>query len=101
MALKVNGTTIPWSALFAILAAFSWVGGMSYQVIANADELEKIESLPTDIALIQQDLKYTKDALKAIAEALNVKVVEDTIISTEGKDSELDNSPEKVSATKD
>jgi hypothetical protein len=92
MPLKVNGISIPWTAFAATLTAVFWLGGLSYQVYANADELGKIEDVPTDIALIKQDQRYLKDAVRAIAKALNVDVVEDTTI-------ELDNTSEEVDET--
>ena len=96
MPLKVNGITIPWTFIVPTALGLLWLGGLSWQVTANADDLERVEGLSTDIALIKQDQKYLKDAVRAIAKALNVEVVASTTISNEQVDntSEEDGSSE-------
>ena len=41
MPLKVNGATIPYSLVVPIAVFTAWLGGLSYQVNANAEDLEK------------------------------------------------------------
>ena len=83
MPIKINGFTISWGAILSVIAGISWLAGLSYQGIANADDLEKLEKVPVEIALMRQEQEHIKRSIDAIARALGVEVVADTVIATE------------------
>ena len=48
MPLKINGNTVPYSAIGGFIVAISWLIGLSYQVGANDSAIEK--HVPADVA---------------------------------------------------
>ena len=77
MPLKINGHSFSWSALTATVGAIFWLAGLSWQVTANGDEIQKQsetkerlvrleeqrETVARDIASIKTSAKETKEAV--------------------------------------
>ena len=68
MPLKVNGATIPYSLLIPVAIFIAWLGGLSYQVNANAEELDKKADTSERLAKIEVVQEYTKKEVKEIKE---------------------------------
>ncbi len=68
MPLKVNGATIPYSLVVPIAVFTAWLGGLSYQVNANAEELDKKADTSERLAKIEVVQEYTKKEVKEIKE---------------------------------
>jgi len=88
LGIQVNGHNVAWSVVVSAVLVISWVIGMSYRTIANAEDLAKLEDVPTDIATLKIDAAQTKAAVMAIARALNVEVVATTAPLSDATDSE-------------
>lgn len=84
--MKINGHTISLPTIVIAVSAVSWLSGLSYQGAANAEDLEKLEEIPTEIALMRQEQEHMKNAIDAIARALGVEVVASTTIPVEDDD---------------
>jgi len=72
--LKINGATIPYPLIVPAIVFTAWLGGLSYQVSANADELEKkadtserLVKVETTVEYIQKDVAEIKVDQKANA----------------------------------
>jgi len=86
--MKINGHSISLPTIVIAVSAVSWLSGLSYQGMANAEDLEKLEKVPVEIALMRQEQGHIKNAIDAIARALGVEVVANTTIPVVVKDDE-------------
>ena len=62
--MKINGHTISLPAIVIGVSSISWLSGLSYQGMANAEDLEKLEDVPVDIALILQEQEHIKNSMR-------------------------------------
>ena len=77
MALQINGSSVPWSAVTSAVIAIVWLAGLSFQVNANAEKLEKqattserLVSLETDRESTKEDIREIKEAIKAVLDEM-------------------------------
>ncbi len=70
MPLKINGTTVPWSAVTSVVVAIVWLAGLSFQVNANAEKLEKQATTSERLVSLETDRESTKEDIREIKEAI-------------------------------
>ena len=70
--MKINGLTIPLTLLVPSILGILWLGGLSYQVSANADDLDKqadtaerLVKVETTVEYIQKDVTEIKEEQKS------------------------------------
>jgi len=86
--IQVNGHNVAWSVVVSAVMLISWLSGLSYRTVANAEDLAKLENVPADIAVLKASAATTNAAVMAIARALNVEVVATTAPLSDATDSE-------------
>ena len=92
MPLKINGTTVPWGFVASAIMAIFWLSGLSFQVVANGDQLRT--HVPEDQAQTAE-IKERLASIEAYQEATKEDVNE---IKEEQKsqDKKLDRILEKL-----
>ena len=70
MPLKINGTTISWPMVTSAVLVTFWLGGLSYQVNANAEKLEKQATTSERLVSLETDRESTKEDIREIKEAI-------------------------------
>ena len=70
--MKINGLRIPLVLLVPSILGILWLGGLSYQVSANADDLdnqadtaERLVKVETTVEYIQKDVTEIKEEQKS------------------------------------
>ena len=66
MPLKVNGQSISWTLIVPSILGILWLGGLSYQVNANADDLDNQSDTTERLVKIETTLEYTKIQISEI-----------------------------------
>jgi len=85
MPLKINGYTIPWSALTTVVVAIFWLSGLSFQVTANADGIAEQATTTERLARIEVTLADNKED------------IDDIKVEQRSQDTKLDKILEKLS----
>ncbi len=66
MPLKINGTSIPYTTITTILVAAMWMGGLSYKVNANGDEIQKQAETKERLVRIEERQESSKEDIGEI-----------------------------------
>jgi len=66
--LKINGTSIPWGFLSTVVIAIFWLAGLSFQVAANGEDIQKQEGTAERLAKIETTLEANKEDVDEIKE---------------------------------
>ena len=74
--MEINGTKMSWSVLISILIFTFWLGGLSYTVFANADDLIKHVEEPAHVEAalatntLQADVQHNSEAIAKVDKKL-------------------------------
>ena len=63
MPLKLNGYTVPWTALGVIIGGILSVGALQFQVNANAEDIQRQAQVPVKLAQMEMTLKHIKETV--------------------------------------
>jgi len=85
MPLKINGHSISWTQITSMVAAIFWLSGISWQVNANGDEIQKQAETKERLVRIEERQEAVKEDVREIK------------AEQEKQDSKLDKILEKVS----
>jgi len=66
MPLKINGHKISWSAIGTVLVAAMWLGGLSFQVLANSDDVKEQKETKERLAIIETTIPAMKEDISEI-----------------------------------
>jgi hypothetical protein len=66
MPLKINGVSIPWAQLTSLAIVIFWLGGLSWQVNANGDEIQKQAETKERLVRIEERQENLKEDVKEI-----------------------------------
>ena len=83
MPLKINGHSFSWSALTATVGAIFWLSGLSWQVTANGDEIQKQSETKERLVRLEEQRETIADDVSEIKTALNATqeaVIENKIL---------------------
>lgn len=53
--MMINGNTVPWAVASSVLVFTFWLGGLSYNVIANANDIDDHKKKPAHEQAAQTD----------------------------------------------
>ena len=68
MPLEINGQSISWTFISAILISAMWMGGLSYKVNANGDEIEKQSETKELAVRIEERQEHLREDIREIKE---------------------------------
>lgn len=68
MPLRVNGSTISWSAATSIVIGIFWLASLSFQVSANNDKLERKSNDAERLARIEVTIENNEEKIDDIKE---------------------------------
>jgi len=88
MPFKINGTSIPWGFISTVVIAIFWLAGLSFQVAANGEDIEKQVDTAERLAKIETTLEANKEDVREIKE------------EQKSQDEKLDKILEKVSGSR-
>lgn len=66
MPLRINGHQLPWSIVTSAIVFTFWLGGLSFAVKANTDEIEKSSSTDERLARIEEKQESFKEDVAEI-----------------------------------
>jgi uncharacterized protein YlxW (UPF0749 family) len=66
MPLKINGHQFSWTALTSTVAAIFWLSGLSWQVNANGDEIQKQAETKERLVRIEERQENLKEDVEEI-----------------------------------
>jgi len=69
MPLKINGHEFSWTALTSVIVAIFWLAGLSWQVRANGDEIQKQSETKERLARIETTQQAVKENLADVKKA--------------------------------
>ncbi|KKL19664.1 hypothetical protein LCGC14_2463210 [marine sediment metagenome] len=71
MPLKINGHSFSWSALTATVGVIFWLSGLSWQVTANGDEIQKQSETKERLVRLEEQRETVADDITEIKTTLN------------------------------
>ena len=68
MPLRINGSTISWTAVSTLFIAIFWLAGLSFQVRANDADIEKLAETRERLTRIETKQEDQKEDIEEIKE---------------------------------